>query len=189
MEIKDRWNNNLIKVVDADTLVSADLRCIDLASANLRRVDLRCADLVGANLYGADLRGADLYGADLRDANLRDANLRGADLYGANLRGADLYGADLYGANGESKKVHAVRVYSSSLYPYVVMAVLFEDGERMVKMGCLEKTLTQWEAIGIRKSNVSEFPDDGSEMCEDRVGLFNLAVATVERMELPMVAK
>jgi hypothetical protein len=49
--------------------------------------------------------------------------------------------------------------------------------------------LAQWKAIGIRKSNVIEFPDDGSEMCEDRVGLFNLAVATVERMTLPKVAK
>ena len=53
MEIKDRWDNNLIiKTVDADTLVSADLR-----GADLRR----------AYLWGADLRGADLDGAKLGD--------------------------------------------------------------------------------------------------------------------------
>ena len=115
----------------------------------------------------------------LKDAVIEAVSKR-ADLYGADLRGADLRGA-----NGESKKAYAVRVYSSSLYPYIVMAVLFEDGERMVKMGCLEKTLAEWERVGIRKSNEGEFPDDGSEYCEDRVGLFNLAKATVTSMGLP----
>jgi uncharacterized protein YjbI with pentapeptide repeats len=132
----------------------------------------------GANLYGANLRGA-----DLRGANLCGANLRGAELRGANLRGADLYGAELYGANGEDKKVHSLRSFSSSLYPYVVLAVLFDDGERMVCMGCLCKTLGGWKKIEIRKSNEREFPDDGSEKCEDRVGLFNLARAAVTRMK------
>ena len=113
-------------------------------------------------------------------ANLRGADLRGADLYGADLRSANLRGAD-----GEKKKVHSLRSYSSSLYPYIVLAVLFEDGERMVKMGCLEKTIEQWDKVGIRKSNLSEFPDDGSEICEDRAGLFELAQATALRMTLP----
>jgi hypothetical protein len=115
----------------------------------------------------------------LIEAVAKRANLRGADLYGADLRGANLYGA-----NGENKKVHSLRSFSSSLYPYMVLAVLFEDGERMVKMGCLEKTLSEWKKVGIRKSNVSEFPDDGSDKCEDRVGLFNLAKAAVTRMTL-----
>jgi len=166
-------------------LRGADLYGADLRGANLYGADLRGANLRGANLYGADLCGAKLYGADLCGAKLYGADLRGADLRGADLYGADLRGADLRGANGESKKAYAVRVYSSSLYPYIVMAVLFEDGERMVKMGCLEKTLAEWERVGIRKSNEGEFPDDGSEYCEDRVGLFNLAKATVTSMGLP----
>ncbi len=118
----------------------------------------------GANLYGADLYGAELYGADLCDANLR--------------------GADLRSANGESKKIHSIQSFSASLYPYVVLAVLFEDGEKMIKMGCLEKTLEQWKKVGIRKSNLIEFPDNGSEVSETRVGLFNLARTAVTRMGL-----
>ena len=170
-----------------------------LVEAVEKKADLRSADLYGANLYGAYLRGANLYGADLRGADLRGANLYGADLRGAYLRSADLYGADLRsadlrgaylrGADGEKKKAHSIRIFSSSLYPFVVLAVLFEDGERMVKMGCLEKTLAQWKKVGIRKSNLSEFPDDKSEKCEDRVGLFNLAKAAVTRMNLPPKAK
>jgi hypothetical protein len=197
-----------------DAVVEAANRGADLYGADLRGADLRGADLYGAELYGANLREANLRGANLyranlceanlRGANLREANLRGADLLGANLRGADLYGAELYGANlrganlrganlrranlrganGEDKKVHSLRSFSSSLYPYVVLAVLFDDGEQMVCMGCLCKTLGGWKKIEIRKSNEREFPDDGSEKCEDRVGLFNLARAAVTRMKL-----
>ena len=172
-----------------DALIEAVAKRANLYGANLYGANLYGANLYGANLYGANLDGANLRGANLRGANLRGANLYGANLYGANLRGADLRGANLYGANldganGEKKKIHSLRVFSSSLYPYIVMAVLFEDGERMVKMGCLEKTLAGWEKVGIRKSNETEFPDDGSEICEDRVGLFNLALATVKRMKL-----
>jgi hypothetical protein len=157
-----------------DAVVEAANCGADLYGANLRGANLREANLRGADLRGADLRGADLYGAELYGANLREANLRGANLYRANLRGA----------NGEDKKVHSLRSFSSSLYPYVVLAVLFDDGEQMVCMGCLCKTLGGWKKIEIRKSNEREFPDDGSEKCEDRVGLFNLARAAVTRMKL-----
>jgi hypothetical protein len=49
-------------------------------------------------LVGADLQGADLWEADLREANLQEANLKGADLREANLQGADLREADLWRA-------------------------------------------------------------------------------------------
>ena len=117
----------------------------------------------GANLSGANLSGADLSGADLSGAYLS-----GAYLSGANLSGADLSGADLSGA-----KIQSLRVFTG-LYPYQVWAVLFEDGSRWVRMGCLFKSLDDWE-IGIRKSNTSEFPDDGSEQCEERVRAFEFA--------------
>ena len=166
-------------------LRSANLRSANLRSANLYGADLRSANLYSANLYGADLRSANLYSADLYGADLRGADLYGADLRGADLRGADMRGAILRGANGEQKKVHSLSAYSSSIYPYVVLAVLFADGTRMVKMGCLEYTLPQWKKIGIRKSNEGEFPDDGSERSEDRAAMFNLAKAAVMRMKLP----
>jgi Pentapeptide repeats (8 copies) len=167
----------------------ADLTGAYLTGAYLTGADLRGADLRGADLTGADLTGADLRGADLRGAYLTGAYLTGAYLRGADLRGADLRGADLRGADGEQKKIADMRVFSSSLYPYTVMAVLFDDGEKMVRMGCLCKTITEWRKVVIRKSNVSEFPDDGSEKCEDRAGIFNLALATVKRMKLPVKPK
>ena len=112
-------------------------------------------------------------------ANLSGANLSGADLYGADLSGADLSCANLSG-----KKIHALRVFTG-LYDYEVWSVIFEDGSRWVRMGCLFYSLEKWEKIGIRKSNLSEFPDDGSDKCEDRVTAFEFAKAAVLRMKAP----
>jgi Pentapeptide repeats (8 copies) len=141
-----------------------------------KRINLRGANLYGANLRGADLRGANLYGADLRGANLGGADLYGADLRGANLYGANLYGADLGGADLGRKKVASLKVFTG-LYAYQVWAVQYEDHSRWVKMGCLFYDLAKWEAIGIRNSNQSEFPNDGSAKCEERVRAFEYAKA------------
>jgi Pentapeptide repeats (8 copies) len=169
-------------------LHGADLHGADLRGADLHGADLRGADLRGADLHGADLRGAYLYGADLRGANLYGADLCGANLCGANLRGANLcgaylHGAYLHGADGEKQKTHSIRVFSG-LYRYEIWAVLFEDGSRWIRMGCLWKSIDDWDSIGIRKSNLSEFPDDGSGICEDRVAAFEFAKAAVLRMQL-----
>jgi len=125
-----------------------------------------------ANLSGANLSGANLYGATLRDANLRDA-----DLYGATLRGANLYGS-----NGEKQKIVTMRVFSG-LYPYQVQAALFQDKSRWVRMGCLFYSLEEWEKIGIRNSNLNEFPNDGSDKCEERVAAFEFAKAAALRLK------
>jgi uncharacterized protein YjbI with pentapeptide repeats len=117
-------------------------------------------------------------------ANLRGTNLRGANLEGANLGGANLGGTYLEGANLRGAKIYSMRVFSG-LYDYQVWAVLFEDGSRWVRMGCLFKSLEDWEKIGIRKSNISQYPDDGSEQCEERVAAFEFAKAAVLRMKLP----
>ena len=116
-------------------------------------------------------------------ADFRGANFRGADLRGADLRGVDLRGANLHGANGEKKPVAQMKAFSG-LYPYVVYAVLFQDGSRWVRMGCLWYSLEDWEKIGIRNSNLNEFPNDGSDKCEERVAAFEFAKATVLRMKL-----
>lgn len=79
--------------------VRADLNCVDLSYACLRRANLIEARLSGADLRRADLRGADLNCADLRCADLSWADLREARLSGTDLRKADLRGADLRGAN------------------------------------------------------------------------------------------
>jgi len=51
-------------------------------------------------------------------------------------------------------------------------------------MGCLFKSLEDWDKIGIRNSNLSEFPDDGSERSEERAAAFEFAKATGLRMKL-----
>ena len=110
--------------------------------------------------------------ANLRGANLGDADLRGADLRGANLRDADLRGAG---------KVKTFRLFSG-LYQYACMAILAEDGTPWVRMGCLWKTVEDWDRSGIRASNRGEFPDDGSERCEERVRAFDFTRAAALRL-------
>ena len=141
------------------------------------------ADLRGADLSGANLRGANLSGANLSDANLNGADLRGADLRGADLSDAYLNGANLNGANLSGElKAKKMRVFNG-LYKYQVWAVLAQDGTRYVRMGCLFYSLGDWDDIGIRKSNESEFPDDGSEKCEERVAAFEFAKAAAMRLK------
>ena len=105
------------------------------------------------------------------------ANLIGADLRDANLRGADLRGANLIGG----LKIKTVRVYAG-LYRYISMAILSSDGTPWVRMGCLWNTVEDWDRIGIRASNSDEFPDDGSERCEERVRAFDFTRAAALRL-------
>ena len=119
--------------------------------------------------------------ADLSYSDLRDSNLRYSNLRGSNLSGSDLSYSSLNGALIDGKPIVTLRVFSG-LYKYTVQAVLFQDGSRWVRMGCLWKSLDEWESIGIRKSNLSEFPDDGSDRCEERVAAFEFAKAAALRL-------
>jgi uncharacterized protein YjbI with pentapeptide repeats len=177
----------VLELVTAAVAARADLSGAELCGADLSGAELRGADLSGAYLSGADLRGADLSEADLSEADLSGAELRGADLSGADLSGAYLSGAylsgaDLSGADLSGKKITSMRVFSG-LYDYQVWAVLLEDGSRWVRMGCLWKSLEDWETVGIRESNELEFPDDGSDKCEERVAAFEFAKAAALRMK------
>ena len=152
----------------------------ELATALASHKNGCLADLSGANLIGANLRGADLRGADLRWADLS-----GADLIGANLRGANLIGATLRDAG----KIAAMAVFSG-LYTYQCWAVVTDSGVPWVRMGCLWKSLAEWDAIGgIRTSNPNEFPDDGSESCEQRGRAYNFTRAEAERMAAKWAAE
>ena len=115
-------------------------------------------------------------------ADLSYANLSYANLFSAKLSHADLFSADLKGALIDGKPIINLRQISYSGYAYGVQAVLFEDGSRWVRMGCLWKSLAEWEEIGIRSSNPSEFPDDGSVASEERVAAFEFAKAAALRM-------
>ena len=100
-----------------------------------------------------------------------------------------LRGADLQGAENKSK-VYSMRVLYG-LYEYQVWAVLFEDGSRWVRMGCLFYPLEKWDEIGIRQSNIGEYPEDGSDRSEERVAAFEFAKAAVLRLKqaTPAVAQ
>jgi len=89
------------------------------------------------------------------------------------LRGAILWG---------ELKAEKMRVFNG-LFKYQVWSVLAIDGTRYVRMGCLFHTLEDWDKIGIRKSNESEFPDDGSDKCEERVAAFEFAKAAALRLK------
>ena len=200
-QIKNRYTRSVIFETDAQTFSEAisvaikakvdfsyaDFRGADLSGANLSSANFRRADLSGANLSRADLSYADFRGADLSSANFRRADLSGAnlsraDLSYANLSYADLSSADLSGANLSGKKVQCAKLFMG-LYRYDVMAILFEDQTRMVRMGCKWMSLEEWEQVGIRKSNLIEFPDDGSLASEDRVSAFEFAKSAALRMK------
>ncbi len=201
MELKNIYGDVIFALESAKTVLElvtaaraakanlngASLDGASLYGASLYGANLDGANLNGANLYGANLNGASLDGANLNGANLNRANLDGASLYGANLDRASLNRASLYGASLDralidGKPIVTLRVFSG-LYKYTVQAVLFQDGSRWVRMGCLWKSLDEWEAIGIRKSNPSEFPDDGSDRCEERVAAFEFAKAAALRLK------
>jgi hypothetical protein len=121
IEIKNRFNNNIIVVGEYESIK-------DALEKN------RDADLIGANLIGADLRGANLRDADLRGANLRDADLIGANLIGADLRGANLIDANLRGANGITLPVFNIIGSVHSLF--------FMDDK--IKIGCEDHSVEEW---------------------------------------------
>jgi len=99
------------------------------------------------------------------------AYVRGADLSGDELRGAILRGAD---------PIATLRVFTG-LYRYPVWAFVSTAGMPWVRMGCFYRTVEEWDKIGIRNSNLSEFPDDGSEASEDRARAFEFAKAAALR--------
>ena len=181
MELKNIYGDVIFATESAKTVFEL-VTAARAANANLNYANLDGASLDGASLNYARLDGANLDGANLDGANLDGANLYGANLYGASLKGARLDGASLDGALIDGKPIVTLRVFSG-LYRFTVQAVLFQDGSRWVRMGCLWKSLDEWEAIGIRKSNPSEFPDDGSDRCEERVAAFEFAKAAALRLK------
>ena len=161
---------------------------------NFRGGDFRGGNFLCGNFLGGDFRGGNFLGGDFRGGNFRGGDFRGGDFRGGNFRGGNFLGGNFLGGNflcgdfrgGKVKgnKVLKLRAHRG-LYPYQVTAALLEDGRRFVQMGCLWKSLEEWEKVGIRKSNPEEFPDDGSERCEERVAAFEFARAAALRMKLP----
>jgi hypothetical protein len=160
-------------------LSGADLSGANLLGADLSKADLSGADLSGANLLGADLSGANLSGVNLSGANLLGADLSGANLSGVNLSKANLLGADLSKANIswanlDGEKVNKFLSFGKS-YKYYSYGFINTNGDIFIRMGCLFKSLVEWDAIGIENSNIREFPNNGSYESERRKLAFNHA--------------
>lgn len=102
---------------------------------------------------------------------------------------ADLSGSDLSGSNlsGIGKIAH-LAVFTG-LYTYQCWAGATDDGTAWIRMGCLFKTVAEWDAIGIRASNLHEYPNDGSERSERRVRAFEFTRAEAVRMAEKVKAK
>jgi hypothetical protein len=127
-----------------------------------------------------------LWSGDIEDSGSQSINmgravkaalLKAALLRGANLMDADLRGANLMGAG----KISALRVLTG-LYGYQCMAFVTDSGAPWVRMGCLWKSVEEWDRITIRASNIDEFPDDGSAKCEERVRAFEFVRDMALRM-------
>ena len=174
IKILNRWTNACIWEGEVETIKEAVAKAI-ASGANLSDSDLSDSNLSGCNLSDSDLSYSDLSGCNLRDINLRDSDLRGcnlsySDLSGSNLRGSDLSGCNLCGVG----KIKAIRVMTG-LYRYVIFAIVAEDGEPWVRMGCQWRSVTEWDRITIRDSRTREFPNDGSTRSEQRARAFEFA--------------
>ena len=149
----------------------ADLSGADLYGANISGADLYGADFSAANLSGADFSGANLTGADFSGANLARANLAGAKLSRAYLYGTDLSAADLTGAkmalkNGDFINIKHIR-YMFGLYTYDCAAIITDEDEKYIKLGCFCRKVEDWEEDFW--NNPDEFPNDGSEKSNLRI--------------------
>jgi len=156
-------------------------------------VNWRGGDFLGGNFRGGDFRG-DFLGGSFRGGNVR-GNFLGGDFLGGNFLGGDFLGkflgGDFLGGNfrgdflgGKVKGNAALKLRAyKNLYSHQVTAALLSDGTRWIQMGCLWKSLEEWDKIGIRKSNLLSYPDDGSERSEERVAAFEFAKAAALRMK------
>jgi len=136
------------------------------------------ANMIGADMIGADMRGADMYRANMSGANMIGADMRGANMCGANMCGANMYRANMIGANMRGAKrfgktlLHHAKF--DGLYKYTVEIAVCTDSSVIVKMGCKELTLQEWETNWF--NNDGEFPNDGSAKTKHRIAAYNYSV-------------
>ena len=143
-----------------------------LLRADTRNADVEVSVTGWVTWNSGNFRGGDFLGGEFLGGKFRGGNFLGGNFMGGNFLGGKIKGKD-------ALKLRA----HIGLYPYQVAACILADGSRWVQMGCLFYSLDEWERIGIRKSNLSEFPDDGSERCEERVAAFEFAKAAALRMK------
>ena len=123
-------------------------------------------------------------GCKVSNCTVSDCMVAGCKVAGGTVAGCTVSGGTVSYCTVSDKPLAVLKGYSG-LYDFNVWAVLFADGSRWVRMGCLFKSLEDWEKIGIRKSNLSQYPDDGSDACEERVRAFNFAREAALALKVP----
>jgi len=189
LRLHKNWRANYPDGVHAN-LNHAYLSHANLSNTNLSYADLSNADLSHADLSHADLRNANLSNANLSNADLNNASLSNADLSYVDLRNADLShadfsDADLSYANLSNSKRHSQNIskfaYAHGLYEYSVFAFIFEDGSKIIEMGCKHQSPEEWETNFW--NNPSQFPDDGSAKTKRRILALKWANDVIKIME------
>lgn len=97
VEIKNLDGKTLL-VYEADTLVNADLKDMNLTRADFRNMDLSQINLEYAHCRGADFSGALLKNAYMPYAQCAEAVFHGTDFKSANIERVRFDNADLMGA-------------------------------------------------------------------------------------------
>jgi uncharacterized protein YjbI with pentapeptide repeats len=113
-------------------------------------------------------------------ANLGNADLSNADLSNAYLSNSYLSYADLSNAKRHSKKI-AKFAYAHGLYEYSVFAFIFDDGSKMIELGCKHQSPEEWKMNFW--NNTSQFPDDGSAKTKRRILALRWANDVIKIME------
>jgi hypothetical protein len=137
-----------------------------------------------ANVRFTDVRftNASFTHASFTNVRFTDVRFTNASFTNASFDNASFDNARFSDVRFDGIETKSVR-FLSSLYKYRQWALLAKNGTRYVRMGCLFHTLDEWEKIGIRKSNLKEFPDDGSDESEERVAAFEFAKQAALRLK------
>ena len=125
-------------------------------------------------------RGGTWWGGTWEGGTWRGGTWEDGTWEGGTWEGGTWRGGLVYGSSNFVQRIASVQ----GLYEYQVMAVLFTNGERWVRMGCLFKSLDKWERVGILASNTGEFPNDGSFKSKRRAAAFAWAKAMAEILDL-----
>jgi hypothetical protein len=86
----------------------------------------------------------------------------------------------LSNAKRHSKNI-AKFAFAHGLYNYSVFAFIFDDGSKIIEMGCNHQSPEEWETNFW--NNTREFPDDGSSKTKRRILALKWANDVLKIME------
>ena len=132
----------------------------------------RGGEFLGGYFRG-QFRGGEFLGGYFRGQFL-GGEFRGGEFRGGQFLDGQFLGGQFRGGEFRGEKTIQLRGLFG-LYKYPIYIARLANGELWIAMGCLFHSLDQWAEIGIRASNVEEFPDDGSLRSLERIRAFDFA--------------